>query len=103
MPVEDTLNIKNGLNYAQFLEALLRITFIKVAETGQTYAATLEEIFQNPKLDIQKRTAVDPFLVQLYNSEENDTVFRDNEILLCAIFSAKAINKNMTYLELEKG
>jgi hypothetical protein len=30
-------------------------------------------------------------------------VFRDNEILLCAIFSAKAINKNMTYLELEKG
>ena len=34
MPVEDTLNIKNGLNYAQFLEALLRIAFIKVAESG---------------------------------------------------------------------
>jgi hypothetical protein len=31
-PVEDTLNIKNGINYAQFLEALLRIAFIKSAE-----------------------------------------------------------------------
>lgn len=34
MPVEDTLNIKNGLNYAQFLEALLRIAFLKSAETN---------------------------------------------------------------------
>lgn len=42
MPVEDTLNIKNGLNYAQFLEALLRIAFIKSSETNQSYAATLE-------------------------------------------------------------
>jgi len=45
MPVEDTLNIKNGLNYAQFLEALLRIAFLKSAETNKSYAATLEEIF----------------------------------------------------------
>lgn len=45
MPVEDTLNIKNGLNYAQFLEALLRIAFIKTAESGKPYATVLEEIF----------------------------------------------------------
>ena len=31
-PIEDTLNLKNGLNYAQFLEAILRIAFIKAAE-----------------------------------------------------------------------
>lgn len=34
LPVEDTLNIKNGLNYAQFLEAILRIGYIKAEETG---------------------------------------------------------------------
>jgi hypothetical protein len=62
MPVEDTLNIKNGLNYAQFLEALLRIAFLKSAETNRSYAATLEEIFQNPNLDIAKRTFSDSFL-----------------------------------------
>jgi hypothetical protein len=30
--LNDTLNIKNGLNYAQFLEALLRIAFNKADE-----------------------------------------------------------------------
>lgn len=29
MPVEDTLNIKNGLNYSMFLEALLRIGYMR--------------------------------------------------------------------------
>lgn len=102
MPVEDTLNIKNGLNYAQFLEALLRIAFIKSGETNQSYAATLEQIFQNPSLDIAKRTFNDSFLNQIYNSEENDEVFREYELLLCAIFSTKGINRNSTYLEMEK-
>ena len=72
MPVEDTLNIKNGFNYAQFLEALLRIAFLKAAEKNQTYAATLEEIFQNPNLDIHNRIKTDSFLNQIYNQEEND-------------------------------
>jgi len=47
LPVEDTLNLKNGLNYAQFLEAILRIAFLKAAETGKSYASTLEDIFSN--------------------------------------------------------
>ena len=33
MPVDDTLNIKNGLNYAQFLEALLRIGYLKAEQS----------------------------------------------------------------------
>lgn len=102
MPVEDTCNIKNGLNYAQFLEALLRIAFLKSAENNQPYAATLEEIFQNPNLDINKRTFNDQFLNQIYNSEENDQVFLEKEILLCAIFCTKGINKGSTYIELDK-
>lgn len=39
---------------------------------------------------------------QIYNSEENDEVFRNYELLLCAIFSTKGINRNSTYLEMEK-
>ena len=34
MPVDDTLSIKNGFNYAQFLEALLRIGYLKAEAAG---------------------------------------------------------------------
>ena len=101
-PIENTLNITNGMNYAQFLESLLRIAFMITAEKGQPYATTLEEIFKCPNLDIQKRCAENPFLHQIYNSDENDEVFRNNEQLLCAIFTTKGLNKENTYLELDK-
>ena len=62
LPVEDTLNIKNGLNYAQFLEAILRIGYIKAEETGQSFKMTLEKMFQSAQLDISKRQEADSFL-----------------------------------------
>lgn len=65
----------NGLNYAQFLESLLRIAFLKSAELQKPYAQTLEDIFSNPNLDIEKRCVADPFLNQVYN-QENYEVFR---------------------------
>jgi len=34
IPVDDTLNIKGGMNYAQFLSALLRIGYIKAEQSG---------------------------------------------------------------------
>lgn len=33
LPITDTLNIANGLNYSQFLEALLRIAYAKLDES----------------------------------------------------------------------
>jgi hypothetical protein len=102
LPVEDTLNLKNGLNYAQFLEAILRIAFLKAAETGKSYASTLEDIFSNQALDIKKRVFADNFLNQVYDNAENDEVFRKYEDLLVAIFSYKGIPKNATYIEMEK-
>ena len=33
-PVEDTLNIRGGMNYAQFLSAILRIAYIKADQSG---------------------------------------------------------------------
>ena len=33
LPLSDTLNVKNGLNYAQFLEAIIRIAYYKADES----------------------------------------------------------------------
>ena len=49
VPVDDTLNIKAGMNYAQFLSALLRIGYIKAEQsndqTSQAYKNSLEQMF----------------------------------------------------------
>ena len=49
MPVDDTLNIKGGMNYAQFLSALLRIGYIKADQSGdssnQAYKTQLDAMF----------------------------------------------------------
>lgn len=34
LPISDTLNIKNGLNYATFLEAIIRIAYYRLDESG---------------------------------------------------------------------
>lgn len=51
---------------------------------------------------IKDRIKEDQFYSEVYDSEENTEIFRQNELLLNAIFTTKAINKNNTYLELEK-
>lgn len=33
-PIQDTLNVKNGLNYAHFLESIIRIAYYRVDENG---------------------------------------------------------------------
>jgi hypothetical protein len=49
LPIEDTLNIKAGMNYAQFLSALLRIGYIKAEQSGdnstQSYKNALDNMF----------------------------------------------------------
>jgi len=49
IPVDDTLNIKGGMNYAQFLSALLRIGYIKAEQSGdqsnQAYKNALDYMF----------------------------------------------------------
>jgi len=44
MPLSDTLNIKNGLNYAMFLEGIIRIAYHKLEESGDSdgYKSILE-------------------------------------------------------------
>lgn len=50
MPPDDTLNVRNGMNYAQFLEALLRICMYKseLAEVKLpgAFKRVLEDVFK---------------------------------------------------------
>ncbi len=49
VPIDDTLNVKGGMNYAQFLSALLRIAYIKADQSGdqsnQAYKTALDAMF----------------------------------------------------------
>lgn len=62
IPFQDTLNVNNSLNYAQFLEALLRIAYYKKDNSDKKgspdgFKDTLETMFadQAVDLDIKKK------------------------------------------------
>lgn len=64
LPFSDTLNIMNGLNYAQFLEAILRIAYWKKENSDQDanhdgFKNTLETMFADSELDIKKNAKND--------------------------------------------
>ena len=106
MPVDDTLSIKNGLNYAQFLEAILRIGYLKAeanggeAQTG-AFKTALDNMFQGANIDISKRQLTDPVLIGVY-STENNKVFFEYNVLLSAIFTAKSYKGADSYIMISK-
>jgi len=70
LPFGDTLNILNGLNYAQFLEAILRIAYWKKNNSDQAsnhdgFKNTLETMFADSELDIKKNAKSDEVLKQM--------------------------------------
>lgn len=72
-------------------------------EFTQIYKDTLEAIFSNQDLDVSKRIKNDAsgVLGQVFN-EENTRVFYEHEVLLQAVFTEFALNRNNTYIELGK-
>jgi hypothetical protein len=50
-PLDDTLNPKNGLNYAQFLEAILRVCMYKAEESKGSFKQILETLFKGSSKD----------------------------------------------------
>ena len=105
VPVDDTLNVKGGMNYAQFLSALLRIAYIKADQSGdqsnQAYKAALDAMFQNSKIDISKRQMDDPIVTFVYDQDNNRTFF-EYEHLLCGIFTAKSTKLGDTFIQMGK-
>ena len=105
IPFTDTLNIFNGLNYAQFLEAILRIAYYKKDNSEQAglhdgFKNTLESMFAEADLDLRKRGTKDE-ITGLMLELSNSRFFEENFDLLAAIFNDKSILKN-DHLEMSK-
>lgn len=104
-PVDDTLNIKGGMNYAQFLSAILKIGYLKAEQSGdqsnQAYKNALDSMFTNAAIDIEKRKMQDPILNYVY-SQDTQVAFLEYEHLLQAIFTGKGIKLGDTFLQMDK-
>jgi len=101
-PINDTLNIKNGMNYAMFLEAILRICYYRAENEGVPYKRVLDQIFNDASnnIDIQKRTLEDPVLAIVY-SPEVCAEFEQYTDVLQAVFDKFASNPDGFYMELK--
>ena len=106
LPLTDTLNVKNGLNYSLFLESIIRIAYYKLQDSeyeGQEdgYRNMIEQIFNEGNIELKKRMMDDRLLSELY-STDNCKVFYEHFSLLAAIFSSKGMLHLETFLELQK-
>jgi hypothetical protein len=101
MPVNDTINIKNGMNYAMFLEAILRICYYRAETEGIQYKKVLDQVFNDAAndIDISKRSLDDPILALVYSPEICEE-FEASTDLLQAIFDKKSLTRDNTYMEM---
>ena len=105
IPFTDTLNIFNGLNYAQFLEAILRIAYYKKDNSDQAgahdgFKNTLETMFADSDIDIRKKAKTDQTISKMLELSQHG-FFEDHYDLLAALFNEKAILKH-DHLEMSK-
>lgn len=104
LPLSDTLNVKNGLNYALFLEAIIRVAYYKLEDSDQAnneggYKNILDQIFSEGNIELKRRMMDDRLLSELY-STDNCKVFYEHYTLLAAIFTTKGMLHLETFLEL---
>ena len=108
IPFQDTLNIYNGLNYAQFLEAILRIAY-RLKDDGPErnnedgFANTLETLFAECELDIEKVGKGDIVVGTLLQLAKSG-IMREHYPLLGAVFDTKAlpVKEEAQVLEMRK-
>ena len=105
VPFTDTLNIFNGLNYAQFLEAILRIAYYKKDNSDQAgahdgFKNTLEAMFADCDIDIRKQAKTDQTMSKMLELSQHG-FFEDHFDLLAAVFNEKSILKH-DHLEMSK-
>lgn len=65
------------------------------------YKNSLDQMFQNANIDIEKRRGQDPILNWVHNSDTQNA-FMEYENLLMAIFTAKGTKPGDTFLQLGK-
>ena len=106
IPIADTLNIKNGLNYAMFLESIIRTGYHKMEENCEqdqegAYKNILEQMFNEGNIELKKRMMDDRMISELY-SHDNCKLFYEHSTLLSSLFTAKATVQLENFLELSK-
>lgn len=106
IPFQDTLNVHNSLNYAQFLEALLRIAYYKKDNSDKKgspdgFKDTLESMFADVDIDIKKKSRQDRVRATMLELSGHG-FFAQHYDLLAAIFNEKAIQKQDNHLEMSK-
>jgi len=106
LPMQDTLNLKNGLNYAMFLEAIVRTAYHKMevrmeTEVEGAYKNVLEEMFNEGNIELKKRMMEDRLISELY-SHDNCKVFYEHATLLAAVFTNRLDDSREHFFELGK-
>ena len=106
IPFKDQLNILNGLNYAQFLEGILRITYYLKENSDQAgnhdgFKNTLESIFSDAQIDIRDRAKKDHTIRDMLELGQQGFWAR-YYYLLGAVFEKESMEKNGDQRELSK-
>jgi len=97
-PPENVLNVKNGLNFAQFLEAIMRIVYAKVensdaSDEEEEYRRIMTEIFRDGTMEIQRKSTENPIIIGLH-AEDSQILFYGKYKLLGAIYENKSVTKS---------
>lgn len=100
-PIQEMLNIFNGMNYAQFLEAILRIAYYKKDNSDQAgehdgYKNTLENMFAESNLDLRKRTQRDEALLKIQDLARN-RYLEEKFHLLASVYDSVSLLKDEGY------
>ena len=83
------------MNYAQFLEAILRIAYHKRDNSDQSgnpegFKNTLETMFDDADLDLKKKAKNDDITAKMIDLSQGN-FFEENYELLAALFSEKGM------------
>ena len=93
-PIQDTLEIRNGLTYSAFLEGIIRTAYYRLDDQGLqeqdgALKDILEEMFNEGNIELKKRMMEDRLVSELY-SHDNCKIFYQHNLLLTSIFEQKA-------------
>ncbi len=65
-PISDSLNVQNGINFAQFLEATMRIAYARHLDNNAGIAKNLQHALQDATLEIRNRRRDDELYCDLF-------------------------------------
>lgn len=92
-PIADSLNVANGINFAQFLEAVMRVAYARHLENGAGIAKNLQHALQDATMEIRNRRREDELFNDLIGLKYS-RIFRENYDFLAGLFAKHATLKS---------